>query len=430
MTYDARQPESAAIHIRCLGLETLEDRRLLAIAPQLIADINQVQVAASSGPSSVVEFQGLVYFTAGHLWKSDGTAAGTVRVTVQSGGVGELTVVGDVLFFVGYDGAGGRELWRTDGTASGTELVKDIRAGPATSYPFALTNVAGTPYFGANDGVTGLELWNSDGTNGGTVIVKDVNPGPASGLRLGGTPNITSAGGITHFIGNDGATGYNVWRTDGSDTGTFLLRDSYHDSLFVLSEPSNLVAVGDSIYFVAPVDPDGGYLEGVWKSDGTVAGTVLVSDLGLNALVSSSPSSLVNHNGVLYFFQATRSEGDGLWKLDPLAPGPTFVKDLFTDGNWPFPVDLTSHNGVLYFAANVGSQLERGSGLTLWKSDGTQGGTAIVADIRAAHHEVPLLPTQSPGIVGLGGSIYFPSTSRRPASSSGRATAQPPARCW
>ena len=31
--------------------------------------------------------------------------------------------------------------------------------------------------FSANDGVTGQELWKSDGTDAGTVLVKDINPG-------------------------------------------------------------------------------------------------------------------------------------------------------------------------------------------------------------------------------------------------------------
>jgi ELWxxDGT repeat protein len=32
----------------------------------------------------------------------------------------------------------------------------------------------GTLFFTANDGVNGYELWKSDGTSSGTVLVKDV----------------------------------------------------------------------------------------------------------------------------------------------------------------------------------------------------------------------------------------------------------------
>jgi len=31
-------------------------------------------------------------------------------------------------------------------------------------------------FFAANDGITGFELWKSDGTAAGTVLVKDINP--------------------------------------------------------------------------------------------------------------------------------------------------------------------------------------------------------------------------------------------------------------
>ena len=58
----------------------------------------------------------------------------------------------------------GSELWKTDGTAAGTVLVKDIRSGASGSYPHNLTNVNGTLFFTANDGTNGYELWKSDGT--------------------------------------------------------------------------------------------------------------------------------------------------------------------------------------------------------------------------------------------------------------------------
>ena len=56
-------------------------------------------------------------------------------------------------------------------------LVKDI--WPTGSYiPRNLANVNGTLFFAANDGLNGLELWKSDGTEVGTVMVKDVGPRP------------------------------------------------------------------------------------------------------------------------------------------------------------------------------------------------------------------------------------------------------------
>jgi ELWxxDGT repeat protein len=70
-----------------------------------------------------------------------------------------LTAVGSTLFFNANDGVNGPELWKSDGTAAGTVLVKDIRPGSFGSYSGNLTVVGNTLFFTAFDGVNGNELW-------------------------------------------------------------------------------------------------------------------------------------------------------------------------------------------------------------------------------------------------------------------------------
>jgi len=41
-----------------------------------------------------------------------------------------------------------------------------------------MAEVNGTLFFAADDGMTGRELWKTDGTPEGTVLVKDINPNP------------------------------------------------------------------------------------------------------------------------------------------------------------------------------------------------------------------------------------------------------------
>ena len=89
----------------------------------------------------------------------------------------DLVAVGSELFFAASDGVHGRELWKSNGTAAGTLMVKDIDPGPSGSYPAHLTNVSGTLFFAANDGTHGTELWRSNGTAAGTLMVKDIHPG-------------------------------------------------------------------------------------------------------------------------------------------------------------------------------------------------------------------------------------------------------------
>jgi ELWxxDGT repeat protein len=106
--------------------------------------------------------------------------------------------VNGTLFFSAYTDKNGSELWKSDGTAKGTVLVKDIYSGSSkycfrgyygghvcftvvhSSSPNNLINVNGTLFFVANDGTHGRELWKSDGTSKGTVLVADIDAGSAS----------------------------------------------------------------------------------------------------------------------------------------------------------------------------------------------------------------------------------------------------------
>jgi ELWxxDGT repeat protein len=196
------------------------------------------------------------------LWRSDGTASGTVLVAdINPGIVGSnpanLRYVDGTLFFTASDGLHGVELWRSDGTTAGTVLVEDLAAGPASSSPLFLTDVDGTLLFQANDGVDGAELWSSDGTPAGTFRVQDINPGAASAAPAA----ITLAGGRVFFAANDGETGVELWALDNqppsADAG-----------------PDQTVEVGPDVTLDggASSDPDGNPLLFEWRDEEGVVG--------------------------------------------------------------------------------------------------------------------------------------------------------------
>ena len=70
-----------------------------------------------------------------------------------------LEPLGTTLYFSADDGASGRELWKSSGSAAGTLRVADLRAGAGSSAPERLQAVGGTLFFTADDGLRGRELW-------------------------------------------------------------------------------------------------------------------------------------------------------------------------------------------------------------------------------------------------------------------------------
>lgn len=277
-----------------------------------------------------------------------------------------LTDVNNTLFFAANDGIEGMELWKTNGTAAGTVLVKDINAGPASSSIGYLTQVNNTLFFVASNGSTGTELWKSDGTDAGTIMVKDIRPG-----SMGSNPSsLANVNGILYFAADDGVNGVELWKSDGTVAGTSMVKDINPYS--GCSYPQSLANVNGVLFFAADNGAKGMEL---WKSDGTATGTSLVKDIwsGTNG---GYPSDLINVNGTLFFAANNGIKGTELWKSDGTTTGTLMVKDIWVGAGESYPFGLKNVNGTLFFSADNGTK-----GAELWKSDGTTAGTVLVKDV-------------------------------------------------
>jgi ELWxxDGT repeat protein len=86
-----------------------------------------------------------------------------------------------------------------------------------------IINFNGKLFFYAEDGVHGRELWKTDGTEDGTMMVKDINPGTNSSALMSVGLNIMD--GMLFFICDDGTHGPELWRSDGTTAGTKIVAD-------------------------------------------------------------------------------------------------------------------------------------------------------------------------------------------------------------
>src|SRR5262249_44097990 len=240
--------------------------------------------ASASLPRDLFAAGDTLFFTANdgttgqELWASRGTAKDTFLVRdINPGPEGSVggdfygrnifTAAGGAVFFVAALPDIGAELWKSDGTAKGTALVKDVNTVGDGSFIQWLVKVGSTVFFAANDGTHGPELWKSDGAAQGTALVKDLIPGPRGGLMAVGLGRAVSFNGLVLFVAEDGATGQELWRSDGTEEGTYLVRDINPGprGSFEFASPS-FTEAGGLLYFV--VD-DGAHGRELWATDRT-----------------------------------------------------------------------------------------------------------------------------------------------------------------
>ncbi|HEX5716947.1 MAG TPA: ELWxxDGT repeat protein [Thermoanaerobaculia bacterium] len=255
--------------------------------------------------------------------------------------------------------------------AAGLEpyLVKDINAvsSPDGSDPLNPVTFRGAVLFFANDGISGGELWRSDGTAAGTFQLSD-----ASG-ELGDPQPYAVTEQLYFFVSGNPIAGFaSLWVSDGTPAGTFRLTDP---DVAVVGRPRVWIASQGILYFTGRDTEHGIEL---WRTDGTPAGTHLVADVRPGP-EPSNISGLTEYKGQAWFGADDGQHGGSLWRSDGTAAGTVLAVD-------PFPASASNESPE--FVQAVGSRItffvrppseEPGPIQELWGGDGTAGGTARIS---------------------------------------------------
>ncbi|WP_416305283.1 hypothetical protein [Neptunicella sp. SCSIO 80796] len=259
------------------------------------------------------------------------------------------------------------------GTDSGTSVESPPLNPPVvTPEPEDITTgktiVRNEHFFVANDGIHGKELWKTDGSLSGTVMVKDINPDGDSRPS-----QLIYSNGYLFFSADDGVTGRELWKSDGTTEGTVLVKDVNLFGNTFVDRDAFIISKNNNIYFYG-TDGVGGYE--LWKSDGTADGTSIVKELGPDGTSGLRRYEIFVMGDFLYFNGYSDIGGCALWKSDGTEIGTTTVKTFFPSIGRTCPSHFTNVGGVLFFSAS-----DDNYGDELWKSDGTSDGTLMVKDI-------------------------------------------------
>jgi ELWxxDGT repeat protein len=321
-------------------------------------------------------------------WFTDGTASGTFMVQdintfTRSSNAANPIRCGNAIFFLADDAIHGQELWIHD--YLGTRMVKDIVPGAASTHIASMTVQNGLLFFSATDpdNPSRKGLWISDGTEDGTRMIMPTD-------QVSNISEIYAAGdGYVYFgaqtydtNGND--LGRELWRSDGTESGTTLVADTLSGSGSLDPNHFAWVAGTNRLYFSGY---DTTNKRNLWYYD---PATNIAPQI-VSGSVGSMPSNLFAFgNGVLFNGYDT-VHGRELWQADVTANGASLVADIYSGSSSAFPHDfLFAGGGKAYFIANDGSD-------RLYLTDGTNGGTQVVSTSVSSVVEMTM----------LGSTLYF-----------------------
>ncbi|MDX2170967.1 MAG: hypothetical protein SF182_28115 [Deltaproteobacteria bacterium] len=331
--------------------------------------------------SRPVTFSGALYFPdVGGLWSTDGRHGGTaLAVPTDLQGLRDLTAAGDSLYFVSGGDASPNSVCRSHASIVSCSPPID-RVGSLHALGDRVL-FSGGPY-------RDQEPWISDGSAGGTHLIRDLltrEPGEDQGSR---PSQFTYFDGELFFVGWSAFGEQGLWRSDGTDAGTRLVWSG--------TRIAGLTAAGAQLFFLteSPFD-DGGTL---WVSDGTTEGTRWLEG-PLVSLPSSDSPRMPQLGGSVLFAGFDAMHGWELWMSDGTSSGTHIVQDLVPGSRSSAPGNFASAGDRVIFTA------ETAVGSEPWVTDGTSDGTHLLADVAPG-----IASSDARELLAVGGGVFTSAT--------------------
>jgi ELWxxDGT repeat protein len=322
-----------------------------------------------------------------HTYASDGTEGGTVELT-DTRFSGAVAVVGTKLYFRGMDANDKFGLWVTDGTKANTLLV---RADPNEFQALSVINGLAWNdklYFYMYGDVTKMELWSTDGTPGGTTRLAHCLSSIYSHTMAVFHDQLFFA-----FAPEDDPD-VELWVSDGTAGGTRLFKNLHPTAP---SSPTGFQVLGERLVFTAYGQSNNGQAQTIWSTDGTVEGTMELSQ----AMHKTGEYTLPEVNGKLVFSTFTSASTHvELWSTDGTPEGTSKLEDLqlFSDRQ----VATVGQDQLVFFGTTTASAYGEP-----WLTDGTAAGTKQLTQLGTSDEGSIPFRNGYQAMTSLGDKAYF-----------------------
>ncbi len=214
-------------------------------------------------------------------------------------------------------------------------------------------------------------LWSYDETTGAAANIVPFSPSPGGAASIGQFAVAGNVGYFTNIVAGSGANQIDLWKSNGTGAGTSLVT-SYADANPTGADtPPVLVGLSNGDITYEQFD---GTSYNLYLSAGTAGSTHVVSSYTGNTPIYFNPGDTAEVGGNLLFVD---SYGGGLWSLAESGGTATNIASFSYSGTVDPSIAVVGGEAYVSAVSAGGG----GNDLQIWASDGTAGGTSVVASL-------------------------------------------------